>query len=78
MNKSAIKTFALWARKTLTAQIIEGADQIGITPQGVADPLPQSTYQMRYYRDSSGAVTGRWGEAPPAGTDCAHGGGIWI
>lgn len=62
MNKSAIKTFALWARKTLTAQIMEGADQIGITPQGVADPLPQSTYQMRYYRDSSGAVTGLWGE----------------
>ena len=43
MNKTAIKTFSIWARNKLIADIQYRAGLIGITSDGIANPLPQST-----------------------------------
>lgn len=42
MNKSAIKNFAVWARKKLISDVSYAAGLIGITESGIAKPLPQS------------------------------------
>lgn len=42
MNKTAIKNFAIWARKKLIADVSYDARLIGITEDGIAKPLPQS------------------------------------
>ena len=49
MNKTAIKNFALWARNKLIADIQYRAGLMGITADGVKDPLPQSTGTMEFY-----------------------------
>ena len=42
MNKTAIKNFAIWARNKLIADVSYDARLIGITEDGIANPLPQS------------------------------------
>lgn len=42
MNKTAIKNFAVWARKKLIADITYKASLMGITEQGIKSALPQS------------------------------------
>ena len=36
MNRTSIKTFATWARRTLTEQVQARAAQFGIAPGGIA------------------------------------------
>ena len=43
MNKTAIRKFAEWARETLIDDIKYKAGTIGITANGIAEKLPQST-----------------------------------
>lgn len=40
MNKTAIKNFAIWARNKLIADIQYRAGLMGITADGIKDPLP--------------------------------------
>ena len=49
MNKTAIKNFAIWARNKLIADIQYRAGLLGITADGIKDPLPQSTGTMEFY-----------------------------
>ncbi len=49
MNKTAIKNFAIWARNKLIADIQYRTGLMGITADGVKDPLPQSTGTMEFY-----------------------------
>ena len=49
MNKTAIKNFAVWARKKLIADICYRAQLLGITEEGVKDPLPQSTGSVQFF-----------------------------
>ncbi len=49
MNKTAIKNFAIWARNKLIADIHYRAGLLGITSEGIADPLPQSTGDTEFY-----------------------------
>lgn len=49
MNKTDIKNFAIWARNKLIADIQYRAGLMGITEDGIKDPLPQSTGTMEFY-----------------------------
>lgn len=49
MNKTAIKTFAVWARKRLIDDIRAKAGLVGITENGISEPLPSSTGQIKYF-----------------------------
>ena len=49
MNKTAIKNFAIWARNKLIADIHYRAGLLGITSEGIVDPLPQSTGDTEFY-----------------------------
>lgn len=49
MNKTAIKNFSIWARSKLIADIQYRAGLIGITSDGIANPLPQSTDDTEFY-----------------------------
>lgn len=43
MNKTAIKNFAVWARRKLIGEITDKTRLLGVTEVGVAEPLSQST-----------------------------------
>ena len=49
MNKTAIKNFAIWARNKLITDIQYRAGLMGITADGIKNPLPQSTGTMEFY-----------------------------
>jgi hypothetical protein len=49
MNKTAIKNFAVWARRKLIADISYRAGLMGITEDGIKDALPQSTGTTEFY-----------------------------
>ncbi|MUG25190.1 BREX-1 system adenine-specific DNA-methyltransferase PglX [Paenibacillus macerans] len=49
MNKTAIKNFAIWARKKLIAEISYKAGLLGITDTEMKSPLPQSTRDVEFY-----------------------------
>ena len=49
MNKTAIKNFAIWARNKLIVDIQYRAGLMGITANGIKDPLSQSTATMEFY-----------------------------
>lgn len=49
MNKTDIKNFAIWARNKLITDIQYRAGLMGITVDGIKDPLPQSTGTMEFY-----------------------------
>lgn len=49
MNKTAIKNFAIWARNKLIADIHYRAGLLGITAEGIANSLPQSTGDTEFY-----------------------------
>lgn len=49
MNKTAIKNFAVWARRKLIADITYKAGLIGINENGIAEPLSQSTGDMQFF-----------------------------
>ena len=49
MNKTAVKNFAVWARKKLIDDVKYQAALLGITKNGIAKPLPQSTAGAEFY-----------------------------
>ena len=49
MNKTAIKNFAIWARNKLIADVSYDARLIGITEDGIAEPLPQSFGDTQFF-----------------------------
>ncbi len=49
MNKTAIRNFAIWARNKLIADIQYKAGLMGITPEGIKTPLPQSTGETQFF-----------------------------
>ncbi len=49
MNKTAIKNFAVWARQKLIDDIKYKAGMLGITENGIADKLPQSTADLHFF-----------------------------
>lgn len=65
MNKTAIKNFAIWARNKLIADIQYRAGLIGITADGIKDPLPQSTGTMEFYDIGTSEPYAISGEAIP-------------
>lgn len=49
MNKTAIRNFAVWARNKLIADVSYRAGLMGVTAEGIADVLPQSTDNMQFF-----------------------------
>ena len=49
MNKTAIKNFAVWAREKLISDITYKAGMLGITENGIAEKLPQSTNDLHFF-----------------------------
>lgn len=49
MNKTAIKNFAVWAREKLISDITYKASMLGITDNGIAEPLPISTNDLLFF-----------------------------
>lgn len=49
MNKTAIRNFAVWARNKLINDVTYRAGLMGVTANGIADPLPQSTDNMHFF-----------------------------
>ncbi|MGO1468599.1 MAG: BREX-1 system adenine-specific DNA-methyltransferase PglX [Tissierella sp.] len=49
MNKTALKNFAIYSREKLIKDIEDKARLIGISEEGIADPLPQSTKDMKIF-----------------------------
>lgn len=49
MNKTAIRKFAEWAREKLIEDIKYKAGTVGITENGIAEKLPQSTSDLHFY-----------------------------
>ena len=49
MDKTAIKNFAIWARKKLIGDISYKASLLGITPDGIRSALLQSTREIEFY-----------------------------
>ncbi|SKA70304.1 Methyltransferase domain-containing protein [Eubacterium uniforme] len=49
MNKIAIKNFSVWARNKLISDITYRTGLLGITEEGIANPLPQSTNDTAFF-----------------------------
>ncbi|WP_366924738.1 BREX-1 system adenine-specific DNA-methyltransferase PglX [Metallumcola ferriviriculae] len=49
MNKTAIKSFAIWARNKLIADITYKAGLLGITEKEIKNSLPQSTETVQFF-----------------------------
>lgn len=49
MDKTAIKNFSVWARNKLIADITYKAGLLGVTEEGIKNPLPQSTKETEFY-----------------------------
>ena len=49
MNKTAIRNFAVWARNKLIADVSYHAGLMGITKNGIAQALPQSTKDVEFF-----------------------------
>lgn len=49
MNKTAIKNFAIWARNKLITDVSNDARLIGITEEGISNPLPQSFGDTQFF-----------------------------
>ena len=62
MNKMAIKNFALWARRKLIDDIRYKAGLIGVTENGAASPLPQSTKGLQFFDIGTGSYAEVRGE----------------
>lgn len=49
MDKTATRNFAIWARSKLISDVAYRAGLMGITADGIADKLPQSTNSVQFY-----------------------------
>lgn len=57
MNKTAIKNFAVWARRKLISEITYKASLIGISEKGILDPLSTSTDNIQFFDIGTGKPT---------------------
>lgn len=57
MNKTAIKNFAVWARRKLISEITYKAGLIGINDKGILKPLPMSTNNIHFFDIGTGKPT---------------------
>lgn len=57
MNKTAIKNFAVWARRKLISEITYKAGLIGITDKGISAPLSMSTDNIQFFDIGTGKPT---------------------
>lgn len=57
MNKSAIKNFAIWARRKLISDITYKAGLLGINEKGISEPLPISTDNIQFFDIGTGKPT---------------------
>ena len=57
MNKTAIKNFAVWARRKLISEITYKAGLIGISEKGILSPLANSTDNIEFYDIGTGKPT---------------------
>ena len=55
MDKTAIKNFAVWARRALIRSVVDKCGLIGIREDGIQNPLPQSTRDMQFFDAGTGA-----------------------
>ena len=49
MNKTAIKNFSIWARNKLISDIQFRAQLLGVLPDGIREPLPQSEKETQFF-----------------------------
>lgn len=54
MNKTAIKNFAVWARRKLREEMITRAGFLGITEKEIIKPLAASTRDIQYFEIGAG------------------------
>lgn len=54
MNKTAIKNFAVWARRKLREEMITRAGFLGITEREILKPLAASTRDIQYFEIGAG------------------------
>ncbi|WP_339280297.1 BREX-1 system adenine-specific DNA-methyltransferase PglX [Lysinibacillus sp. FSL P2-0066] len=57
MNKTAIKNFAVWARRKLISEITYKAGLIGISEKGILYPLSTSTDNIQFFDIGTGKPT---------------------
>ena len=57
MDKTAIKNFAVWARRALIRSVVDKCGLIGIREDGIQNPLPQSTRDMQFFDAGTGAAS---------------------
>ena len=57
MNKTAIKNFAVWARRKLISEITYKASLVGISEKGISAPLPTSTDNIQFFDIGTGKPT---------------------
>ncbi|BBF75018.1 putative restriction enzyme [Lacticaseibacillus paracasei] len=58
MDKKTIKTFAIQARRSLIESIKLKIENLGITKDGVAEKMAQSTNEIEYYGDKGLSISG--------------------
>lgn len=49
MNKTALKNFAIWARRKLISDITYSAGLLAVNENGIGEPLPQSTSDLQLF-----------------------------
>jgi type II restriction/modification system DNA methylase subunit YeeA len=57
MNKTAIRNFAIWARRKLISEITYKAGLLGISDNGISEPLPISTDNIQFFDIGTGKPT---------------------
>ena len=55
MNKADIEKFAVWARQKLRREIENKAGALGISSEGIAEPLPQSAGNVQFFDIGTGS-----------------------
>ena len=54
MNKTAVKNFAVWARRKLISEISYKAGLIGINEKGISQPISVSTGNIQFFDIGTG------------------------
>jgi len=49
MDKTAIKNYSIWARNRLIQEVSDKATLVGVTSEGIKDPLPSSTQDIQFF-----------------------------
>lgn len=56
MDKTAIKNFSVWARNALIRSVADRCGLVGVRPDGIQEPLPQSTRDMQFFDAGTGTA----------------------